>query len=151
MYLGDSPGLVSTTEFNKQGDRLAFAQLSDIYDSNSYSNQEVKTGGSWLDGKPIFKGCWFLEDNFGEYTIADITNLGTIIDIKGRQKMFSEENDEEYFVNIQYVKNFSNKVGTLEIKRDGTLLISNLILPQGDEFRYGDPDSFCVIEYTRSV
>lgn len=46
--------ITGSNEFNKQGDRKAFAQLSDVYDSQSYSTNETKTGGTWIDGKPIY-------------------------------------------------------------------------------------------------
>lgn len=50
-----SKGILGNEEFNKQGDRRAFAQLADVYDSNSYSTEEIKTGGTWIDGKPIYR------------------------------------------------------------------------------------------------
>ena len=46
--------IFGNAEFDKQGDRKAFAQLSDVYDSNSYSTNETLTGGTWIDGKPIY-------------------------------------------------------------------------------------------------
>ena len=48
-------GLIGKIEFNKQGYRRAFAQLSDVYDANSYSTTETLTGGTWIDGKPIYR------------------------------------------------------------------------------------------------
>lgn len=46
--------IVGSNEFSKQGDRKAFAQLSDVYDANSYSTDEIKTGGTWIDDKDIY-------------------------------------------------------------------------------------------------
>ena len=48
-------GILGNFEFNKQSDRLAFSQLSDVYDANSYSTEETKIGGTWIDGKPIYR------------------------------------------------------------------------------------------------
>ena len=47
-------GIIGNVEYDKLGDRNAFAQLSDVYDANSYSTDETKTGGTWIDGKPIY-------------------------------------------------------------------------------------------------
>ena len=41
----------------------------DVYDANSYSTDEIKTGGTWIDGKPI-------------YTITQLTaDLAPTVDI----------------------------------------------------------------------
>ena len=76
----DSKGLVGNREFNKQGERKAFAQLSDVYDAISYSTNEIKTGGTWIDGKPIYRRV-FYDTLSGGTPVGNGYILTKIIDI----------------------------------------------------------------------
>lgn len=83
----NSKGIVGNQEFDKQGDRKAFAQMSDVYDANSYSTTEIKTGGTFENEngiiKPIYRKNIFFKDFFKNLLGQDITNglnilIGTI-------------------------------------------------------------------------
>lgn len=70
----DIKGIIGTNEFNKQGDRKAFAQLSDVYDANSYSTEETKIGGPWIDGKPIYRKVLngVINTSFKDIDVSDL-------------------------------------------------------------------------------
>lgn len=55
---------------------------------NDYSTEEVKTGETWIDGKPIYKKTiQFTTSATGKHSIKhNISNLDTIIEGKGSSK-----------------------------------------------------------------
>lgn len=55
---------------------------------NDYSTEEVKTGETWIDGKPIYKKTiQFTTSAIGKHSIKhNISNLDTIIEGKGSAK-----------------------------------------------------------------
>ena len=65
-----------------------------VADAISYSTNEVKTGGKWIDGKPIYRktvSCGALAA--GTKTVAHgISNLGDIINIHGVARTASADN-----------------------------------------------------------
>lgn len=84
-----SKGIIGNQEFNKQGDRKSFAQLSDVYDSNSYSTDEIKTGGTWIDGKPIYRKVFtgvlnnlgYILINLSDYELSEV--IDHVLPLKG--------------------------------------------------------------------
>ena len=91
-YVEDFKGIIGNREFNKQGDRLAFAQLGDVYDANSYSTNEIKTGGTWIDGRPIYRKI--VEMNGSDIYNGD--SSGVVITFYFQ--------DADVFVNTPFVK-----------------------------------------------
>lgn len=89
--------------------------------SLSYSTQEVKTGGTWIDGKPIYRKCWLSATNWAnDTTIGTIQNMGTVVNIidvtsfSGGGNYVNYGNDSQS-VALTYVTN----AGAVVVKRVG--------------------------------
>lgn len=94
--IAQTPGLVATVVDNSTSsstiDALSANQgrvLNEkITNLITYSTEEVKTGGTWIDGKPIYKKTiQFTTSATGKHSIKhNISNLDTIIEGKGSSK-----------------------------------------------------------------
>ena len=94
--IAQTPGLVATVVDNSTSsstiDALSANQgkvLNEkITNLTTYSTEEVKTGGTWIDGKPIYKKTiQFTTSATGKHSIKhNISNLDTIIEGKGSSK-----------------------------------------------------------------
>ena len=80
VYIKATSGLAENQQENVLNDVKEY-----VDGSNSYSTDEVKTGGKWIDGKPIYRKVV----NFGALVAGSkavahgISNLGDIIHISG--------------------------------------------------------------------
>ena len=56
----------------------------DVYDANSYSTDEIKTGGTWIDGKPIYRKV-VIQENYNGISIGGqlAGYADEIIDLRG--------------------------------------------------------------------
>ena len=57
-----------------------------VAESLSYSTTEQKTGGTYVDGKPIYRkviDCGTLPNNTETFTDLNIQNLATVVSLKG--------------------------------------------------------------------
>ena len=54
----------------------------DVYDANSYSTDEIKTGGTWIDGKPIY--------TITQLTVDTPPTYETLIDSKIKAGTYTE-------------------------------------------------------------
>lgn len=94
--IAQTPGLVATVV-----DNLTNSSTIDALSANqgrvlnekitkltTYSTEEVKTGETWIDGKPIYKKTiQFTTSAIGKHSIKhNISNLDTIIEGKGSAK-----------------------------------------------------------------
>lgn len=51
--------------------------------AESYSTEETLTGGTWIDGKPIYRKTYYSATNWANGTIIDtIQNLGNVVDVR---------------------------------------------------------------------
>lgn len=54
-----------------------------VANSLSYSTEEIKTGGTWIDGKPIYRKTYYSATNWANTTVIDtIANLDSVVTIK---------------------------------------------------------------------
>lgn len=68
----DTSSLYGGNDFSEiqPENKLIYAQRSYVDKSNSYSTDEIKTGGTWIDGKPIYrKVIPFIINNDGVFSI----------------------------------------------------------------------------------
>ena len=64
---------------NNESDKLIYAQRSYVDKANSYSTDEIKTGGTWIDGKPIYRKCFVLGQITTGFEINHNLNIDTYI------------------------------------------------------------------------
>ena len=103
-----------------------FYAVTDV-DGESYSTTEQKTGGTWIDGKPIYKKTFSFTTNGSNTNTAvqhGISNLDVIIDYSGMLKQGSTQrqpiprvvadNNSGYNIGIGDISNtqFTLLVGT---------------------------------------
>ena len=116
----DFVGLTGGNEYDKQGDRNAFAQISDVQDAVSYSTEEIKTGGYFEDEngvkKPVYRKLFHLE----------IDNSFGGIDIHNYQPIISEDYFD--YLNIENVINQKSEFKNLVF--DNTIIVNEL----GEEY-----------------
>ena len=81
VYIKATSGLAENQQENVLNDAKNY-----IDNSNSYSTDEVKTGGKWIDGKPIYRktiDCGALPNNTTKKVAHGISNLGRVIKTEG--------------------------------------------------------------------
>ena len=81
VYIKATSGLAENQQENVLNDVKEY-----VDGSNSYSTDEVKTGGKWIDGKPIYKKtiyCGALPNTSYKNVNHNITNLDFVIDCRG--------------------------------------------------------------------
>lgn len=80
VYIKATSGLAENQQDNVLND------VKDYVDnSNSYSTQEVKTGGKWIDGKPIYRkvvDVGTLPDTTSKTVLHNIQNLDKVLETK---------------------------------------------------------------------
>lgn len=57
-----------------------------VAENLSYSTTEQKTGGTWIDGKPIYRkivDCGALPNNTSKSVAHNISNLGQVVSLRG--------------------------------------------------------------------
>ena len=84
VYIKATSGLAENQQENVLNDAKNY-----INSANSYSTDEVKTGGKWIDGKPIYRKtiyCGALPNNTYKNVNHNITNLDIIIKCYGEAR-----------------------------------------------------------------
>lgn len=156
-------GIVGDREFDKQGDRKAFAQLSDVYDSQSYSTEETKTGGTWIDGKPIYRKVITENINIAsKSTSISSLNIDTLIEFKSLAKNI--DNDDYIYTGETIIHDFNDmtgeldeafQVGAIYYPPDEEIIYSNKInMYDGSGWKYSESGTFriiCILEYTKTT
>ena len=113
-----------------------------VADSLSYSTQEVKTGGTWIDGKPIYRKTFVYE---GETTanasisIGSISNVEDIETIKGSLRLHAGG-----FISLGYMNNDNNKVFEVNTKETGEIMV---ISP----YNSSNSKIIITVEYTKTT
>ena len=80
VYIKATSGLAENQQENVLND------VKDYVDNyNSYSTEEVKTGGTWIDGKPIYRKCYTGWDIYTKSISANLSNANVdkFVSIKG--------------------------------------------------------------------
>jgi hypothetical protein len=68
-----------------------------VAESLSYSTTEQKTGGKWLDEKPIYRKTFYSATNWANYTIiGNIPNIDAIVSIRD----ITGQSDNKYIQNF---------------------------------------------------
>ena len=109
--------------------------------NNSYSTEEQKTGGTWIDGKPIYRkviDIGALPNNTTKFVAHNISNLGKVIHIYG----YSYGGD---FLPLPYTS--ANSIAySVQIYADST----NIGIRTGAD-RSSYSSSYVVLEYTKTT
>ena len=131
VYIKATSGLAENQQENVLND------VKDYVDnSNSYSTQEVKTGGTWIDGKPIYRkvvDIGTLPDTTSKNVQHNIQNLDSVVNLK----LIANDN-----VN-NIVCNFGGK--ELAVYIDA----ANVFIVSGNNF--SGYTGYSVIEYTKTT
>lgn len=131
VYIKATSGLAENQQDN------VLRNVKDYVDnSNSYSTQEVKTGGTWIDGKPIYRkvvDIGTLPDTTSKSVLHNIQNLNKVLETK------LVANDSTNFI----VCNFG---GTeLAVYIDGV----NILIVSGNNLT--GYTGYVIIEYTKTT
>ena len=136
-------------KYNDLNDRIneVNTNLNDkITNLTTYSTEEVKTGETWIDGKPIYKKTFSLNNRLltpSNPINHNISNLGTVVSVQGIFK------DADTFITFPYLYDTGNamylKVTSTQIitavPKDGSL---SLTASSNRTF-------YCTIEYTKTT
>ena len=137
VYIKATSGLAENQQDN------VLKNVKDYVDnSNSYSTQEVKTGGTWIDGKPIYRKTFIYEGEttaLAVITIGSISNFGVVETIKGTLKF-----DRGNVIHLGYMNNDNSRPFEAAIETSGNVIV---ISP------YNNANSKIVVtvEYTKTT
>lgn len=114
IYIKATSGLGENQQENVLNDTKNY-----INNSNSYSTDEVKTGGKWIDGKPIYRKVFYSATNWanGE-TLGNIENLDTVITISST----SQHNNGNWFTSYDE----PNLENIAFVTQDGNVIITRV-------------------------
>lgn len=73
-----SRGISSDVDFTKNIQELDYVQKKYVDNFNSYSAEETRTGGTWINGKPIYRKVIIITNNAESGSIPDIDNLVSV-------------------------------------------------------------------------
>lgn len=77
---------------NNESDKLIYAQRSYVDKANSYSIDEIKTGGTWIDGKPIYRKVVEIPDfGIGNIFAYSYDSNFKLIDVKTLIKSLDQD------------------------------------------------------------
>lgn len=109
---------------------------------NSYSTEETLTGGTWLDGKPIYKKTVIfgqLPNNTHKSVAHGILNLGEVIILS------ATTSNGTYWLNLPHVN--PNTIGnSIAIEADA----SNITITTGSD-RRNYTKCYCTLIYTKTI
>jgi len=120
--------------------------INTLNEQRSYSTEEHLTGKKWIDGKPIYRkviDCGMLPNATSKSTATGLTNIGTIISIKG----IANTTDANTCVPIPYVSINANDT-SLNIAcyyANGNIILKTFI----DMTVY--TKSYVTLEYTKTT
>lgn len=135
VYIKATSGLAENQQENVLNDVKEYV---DSY--NSYSTNEVKTGGKWIDGKPIYRktiDCGALPNTSYKNVNHNITNLDYAIDWYGAAR------GGIYRMLLPNASN--NTANAVEVYIDNDYVV---ILTGGDRSGY---NGYITIEYTKTT
>ena len=111
-----------------------------VADGLSYSTDEVKTGGKWIDVKPIYRktiSCGALPNNTAKNVAHGIENLGIVVSANGT----AADNNTGVSIPIPYTS--SNFIGFYITKTNITIFTVH------DDTSY--TDTYVTIYYTKTT
>ena len=137
VYIKATSGLAENQQENVLNDVKNY-----IDGSNSYSTDEVKTGGKWIDGKPIYRktiSCGALPNNTTKKVAHGISNLGRVIKTEGYS--VGSAGSSGSFIPVPYVSGvpMAMYIDTADI----------VLQTSGTYSNYSD--TYVTIEYTKTT
>ena len=136
VYIKATSGLAENQQENVLNDVKEY-----VDGSNSYSTNEVKTGGTWIDGKPIYRKV--LNINGYPATIqTGLTSTNEVIDIRCKNTVSG--NDDNFVFGGILTDNTIYYPWTYQLSADNTTLtrITNT---------YSGTVKFIILEYTKTT
>lgn len=137
VYIKATSGLAENQQENVLNDVKGY-----VDGSNSYSTDEVKTGGKWIDGKPIYRktiSCGALPNNTTKKVAHGISNLGRVIKTEGYSVGSADSSGS--FIPVPYVSGVP-----MALYIDTTDIV---LQTSGTYSNYSD--SYVTIEYTKTT
>ena len=131
VYIKATSGLAENQQDNVLNDAKNY-----INNSNSYSTEEVKTGGTWIDGKPIYRkvvDVGTLPNATSKTVLHNIQNLDSVVNLK----LIAKDNINNIVCNFG---------GTnLSVYID----VTNIIITSNNNFT--GYSGYVIIEYTKTT
>ena len=135
VYIKATSGLAENQQENVLNDVKGY-----VDSSNSYSTDEVKTGGKWIDGRPIYRktiDCGALPNNAIKNVAHNITDLDLVT------KCYGCARHDIYRILLPNAGNVSSS--TIEVYVNDTDIV---IHANGDRSKY---NGYVTIEYTKTT
>lgn len=135
VYIKATSGLAENQQENVLNDVKEY-----VDSSNSYSTNEVKTGGKWIDGRPIYRktiSCGALPNNAIKRVKHNITDLDLVT------KCYGTARYDIYRILLPNPGNVSSS--TIEVYVNETEIV---IQSNSDRSQY---NSYITIEYTKTT
>ena len=137
VYVKATSGLAENQQDNVLNDVKNY-----VDNSNSYSTQEVKTGGTWIAGKPIYRKTFIYEGVTtanAPISIGSISNVEDVETIKGTLRLHAGG-----FISLGYMNNDNNKVFEVNTKETGEVIV---ISP----YNSSNSKIIITVEYTKTT
>ena len=113
-----------------------------VANSLSYSETEQKTGGKWIDGKPIYRkvvACGALPNNTTKNVAHNISNVGRFINYYGTAK------GNTTTINIPYLDGSGHDYSVFVNVNNTNVVIRTY------KDRSAYTDTYIILEYTKST
>ena len=137
VYIKATSGLAENQQENVLNDTKNY-----VDGTNSYSTNEVKTGGKWIDGKPIYRktiSCGALPNNTTKNVAHGIENLERVIKTEGYS--VGSAGSAGSFIPVPYVSGVPMAM---------YVDMTNLVLQTSGKYS-NYSDTYVTIEYTKTT
>lgn len=156
-----SIGFYSTTDHSRMStggnefDKLIYAQRSYVDKANSYSTDEIKTGGTWIDGKPIYRKVieipdFGIDNNFAYFYDSNFK----VIDVKTLIKSF----DQDTYIKEHSIQNMASISGSnfsseISIDTNEIYVVFQGYNAQTETWEsvFNNNEGIIILEYTKTI
>ena len=109
--------------------------LQSLLEADNYSTDEVATGKKWIDGKMIYRKCFYSATNWSSSLIGSVGAVDTVI----RVYCTSQYTNGHWFTNYD-----TSDVNSAEVAQDGSVYVN-----RGGGFS-NNSKALVVVEYTKA-
>lgn len=140
VYIKATSGLAENQQENVLNDVKEY-----VNSSNSYSTDEVKTGGKWIDGKPIYRKVvnFGALPNASEKTVTfDVINDDTWVSITA----IAKKSADGTIINIPYTDVNNIKAGINYYIKNNSIVVNTGVIDRSDFNK-----CYFILEYTKTT
>lgn len=124
-------------------DTYTVAEMDDLNKAMSYSTEEQPTGGTWIDGKPIYKRVlvYTINNTSGQITVGTFPEIQTPIQVTGMVEYSNSFRNISHACYESSIWDIGVAIGSAR----------NLFLMLGSSYANYQCTAYIILEYTKTT